>query len=167
MYLSHEPDHAVPPLFPFTPFGSTAMEDTDLNVRRHAQCSAAHGLEYNGFAWDCQGGKKVKQGRNGTLATTIRSKAGQPPSWNNSLAVDYDGLDFEDEVSEMVTRNVFTWLRGEDGFPVAERAIREHEWIGNLESDDDSPIEGDVRSTAGRNLGGWLLGVSTKRSNSL
>lgn len=167
MYLSHEPDHAVPPLFPFAPFGSTAIEDTDLNVRRHAQCSAAHGLEYNGFTWDCQGGKKVKQGINGTLVITIRVKAGQPPSWNNSLAVDYDSLDFEEEESEMVTRNVFTWLRGEDGFPVAERAIREHEWINNLESDDDSPIEGDVQSTAGRNLGGWLLGVSTRGPNSL
>jgi hypothetical protein len=61
----------------------------------------------------------------------------------------------------MVTRNVFTWFRGEDGFPVAERAIREHEWIENLQSDDDSPIEEDVRSTARENLGDWLLGLST------
>ncbi|KAG6365547.1 hypothetical protein INS49_007158 [Diaporthe citri] len=145
MYLSHEPDHAVPPLFPFAPFGCTAMEDTDLD-----------------------GGKKVEQGRNGKLAIAIRAKAGRPSvAGNNSFAVVYDSLDPEDEVSEMVTRNVFTWLRGEDGFPVAERSIREHEWIENLESDDDSPIDGDVRSTAGRNLGGWLLGVSTRRSNSL
>ncbi|KAG9256350.1 uncharacterized protein F5Z01DRAFT_649941 [Emericellopsis atlantica] len=32
------------------------------------------------------------------------------------------------------------------GFPVAERAIRQHEWIDNLQSDDDSPIEGDSLS---------------------
>jgi hypothetical protein len=25
------------------------------------------------------------------------------------------------------SRNIFTWLRDEGGFPVAERAIREHE----------------------------------------
>ncbi|KAI1397209.1 hypothetical protein F4819DRAFT_472726 [Hypoxylon fuscum] len=167
MYLSHEPGHAVPPLFPFAPFGSTAMEDTNLDVRLHARCPAAHGLEYSDFIWDCHGGQKVKQGINDALAITIRAKAGRPPSWNNSVAVDYDSLDLEDEVSEMVTRNVFTWLRGEDGFPVAERAIREHEWIENLESDDDSPIEGDVRSTAGENLGGWLLGISTRTSYSL
>lgn len=168
MYLSHEPDHAVPPLFPFPPFGCTAMEDTDLDVRRHARCSAAHGLEYSCFTWDCQGGKKVEQVRNGTLVNAIRAKARKPSvTIDNSFAVDYDSLDPEDEVSEMVTRNLFTWLRGEDGFPVAERSIREHEWIENLESDDDSPIDGDVRSTAGRNLGGWLLGVSTRRSNSL
>lgn len=110
----------------------------------------------------------VEQGRDGTLAIATRMKTGKPPIPDgNSCAVDYDSLDPEDEVSEMVTRNVFTWLRGEDGFPVAERSIREHEWIENLESDDDSPIDGDVQSTAGRNLGGWLLGVSTRRSNSL
>jgi hypothetical protein len=167
MYLSHRPFHASPPIFPFAPFGSTAIEDTDLDVRRHVGCMAVHGLGYGGFTWDCQGGKKVEQGVDDPLAATIRIKAGQPPSWNDTVAVNFDSMDLEDEVSEMVTRNVFTWLRDDDGFPVAERAIREHEWIDNLESDDDSPIEGDIRSTAGENLGRWLLGVSTKRSNSL
>lgn len=167
MYLCHEPAHAVAPLFPFPPFGSTAIEDTDLDVRRHTRCQAAHGLEYSGFTWDCQSGHKVEQGKTNTMGTTIRLKTGKPPALNHSTAVDYDSLDFEDEVSEMVTRNVFTWLRGEDGFPVAERAIREHEWIENLESDDDSPIQGDVCSTAGGNLSRWFLGLSTQRSNSL
>lgn len=167
LYLSHGPDHA--PLFPFAPFGRTAMEDTELDVRRHARCSAAHGLEYSCFTWDCQDGKKVEQGRNRTQAIAIRAKAGKTSvTSNNNLTVNYDSLDPEgDEVSEVVTRNIFTWLRGENGFPVAERSIREHEWIENLESDDDSPTDGDIRSTTGRNLGGWLLGVSTRRSNSL
>ncbi|KAM7191174.1 immunoglobulin variable region used by the ITC63B heavy chain [Rhypophila sp. PSN 637] len=147
MYLSHESDHAVPPLFPFAPFGSTAMVDTDLNVRRHSGCSAAHGLGYGGFTWDCQDGKKVEQRTSGARATTIRVKGREPPGWKNTAPVDYGMLDPEEDVSEMVTRNVFTWLRGEDGFPVAERAICEHEWIRNLESDDDSPIEGDAWST--------------------
>lgn len=167
-YLCHEPGHAVPLLFPFPPFGHTAMEDTDLDVRRHSRCSAAHGLEYSSFTWDCWGGKKVEQGINGTLPIVIRAKAGKPSiDGSNNVAVVYDNLDAEDEMSEMVTRNIFTWLRGEDGFAATERSIREHEWIDNLESDDDSPIDGDVRSTAGRNLGGWLLEVSARRSNSL
>lgn len=167
MYLSHEQAHAIQPLFPFAPFGSTALEDADLDVRRHVQCSAVHGLIYDGFTWDCNNGRKVYQGIEDVQAATIRSKATQPPRWNSSATVIYDNMDTEDEVSEMITRNVFTWLRGDDGFPAAERAIREHEWIENLESDDDSPIEGDVRSTAGGKLGGWLLGVSTSRSNSI
>jgi hypothetical protein len=40
----------------------------------------------------------------------------------------------------MVVRNISTWLRDEDGFPVAERAIREHEWINNFDSDDHNPV---------------------------
>jgi hypothetical protein len=81
--------------------------------------------------------------------------------------VDYEEYDSEDENSEMVTRNIFTWLRGDDGFPVAERAIREHEWIDNLDSEDDEPIEGDVHSSFDGHLHGWLLETSTQRSNSI
>lgn len=47
----------------------------------------------------------------------------------------------------MVTRNIFIWLRGADGFRVAERAIYKHEQIEDLESGDDSPIENNVRLT--------------------
>jgi hypothetical protein len=117
----------------------------------------------------CEEGKVVEQGRSGTSSSpSARVKNGlSSESADCSVAVDYADLDLEDDVSEMVTRNVFTWLRGEDGFPVAERAIREHEWIDNLQSDDDGPIEGDTLSSfGGGNSGRWLLGVSTQRSNS-
>lgn len=166
MYLSHEQNHAIPPLFPFAPFGFTALEDTDLDVRRHAQCSAVHGLLYDGFTWKCHDARKIGQ-RRSEMCSTIRLKAAHPSGWDSGITVGYDNMDVEDEVSEMTTRNIFTWLRGEDGFPVAERAIREHEWIENLESDDDSPVEGEVRSTAGENVGRWLLKSSTKTSSSL
>lgn len=57
--------------------------------------------------------------------TPLRLKAGRPTS---DICVDYDDLDGEDDdASAMVTRNIFTWLRDVDGFPVAEKAIREHE----------------------------------------
>ncbi|KAK2594298.1 hypothetical protein QQS21_008004 [Conoideocrella luteorostrata] len=166
-YLCHEQDHTVPPLFPFAPFGFTSMEDTDLNVRQHAKCSAVHGLLQHSFTWDCNDGRTTAREKTNLAKATIRFKARRPPGWNSSASVNFENFDIEDEVSEMVTRNVFTWLRGNDGFPVAEREIREHEWIENLESDDDSPIEGDIRSAYGGNTGGWLLGVLTKRSNSL
>jgi len=105
------------------------------------------------------------------VATTVPriplcAKNGQPT--DDNISVTYDNLDNEDDdCSEMVTRNIFTWLRDEDGFPVAERAIREHEWIDNLDSDDDCPITGDAQSTVGGNLHGWLLKTMTQRSNSL
>ena len=138
-----------------------------LTFIEHAQCSAVRGLGYLSFTWDCQGGKKFEQRTDDALANSISAKIGQALS-SNDIAVDYDSLDFEDdfqyEVSEMATGNVFTWLRGEDGFPVAERASREHDWIENLESDDDSPIRGDAGSASGGNLGGWLSGSLTTRS---
>jgi len=41
------------------------------------------------------------------------------------------------------------WLRDTDGFPVAERGIRKHEWIDDLYGPDDEAAspEGDGRST--------------------
>ena len=97
----------------------------------------------------------------------IRQKTRPPLSRSSKVEVDYDDYDSDDDTSEMVTRNIFTWLRGQDGFPVAERAIRQHEWIDNLDSDDDEPIEGDIRSTVGGHLHGWLLKTSTQKSNSI
>ncbi|KAF7544400.1 hypothetical protein G7Z17_g9990 [Cylindrodendrum hubeiense] len=88
-----------------------------------------------------EGGKKIEQRKHASL-TTIRPKYGQLADHGDDIDVDYDGLDSEDENSEMVTRNIFTWLRGEDGFPIAEREIREHQWIDNLDDDDDALIKG-------------------------
>jgi hypothetical protein len=163
MYLSHDQSYTVPPLFPFAPFGSTAITDTNIDVRQHARCETSHGLEYGSLTWRCRGGQRA--------AITVpkiplRPKNGQPTDGN--ISVTYDNLDNEDDdCSEMVTRNIFTWLRDEDGFPVAERAIREHEWIDNLDSDDDCPTTGEAQSTVGGNLHGWLLKTMTRRSNSL
>ncbi|KAH6706238.1 hypothetical protein BKA61DRAFT_558683 [Leptodontidium sp. MPI-SDFR-AT-0119] len=163
MYLSHDQYYTTPPLFPFPPFGSTAITDTNIDVRQHAQCETSHGLEYEGLTWRCRSGQRTT-----TTFPRIpfRTKDGQLT--NGNISITYDKLDNEDDdCSEMVTRNIFTWLRDDDGFPIAERAIREHEWIDNLDSDDDCPITGDAQSTAGGNLHGWLLKTMTKRSNSL
>jgi hypothetical protein len=162
MYLSHDQYYTVPPLFPFAPFGSTAIADTNIDVRQHARCETSHGLEYEGLTWRCRGVQSTAT----VPRILLRAKDGQPTDGN--ISVTYDNLDNEDDdCSEMVTRNIFTWLRDEDGFPVAERAIREHEWIDNLDSDEDCPITGDAQSTVGGNLHGWLLKTMARRSNSL
>lgn len=166
LFLCHGINYTNTPLFPFPPFGSTALEDTNLDVHEHSSCGRDHGLKYAHLTWHCNDGTEIKQGPEAPTVAT-RPKNGQRSNHGSDIDVDYDDYDSEDENSEMVTRNIFTWLRGEDGFPVAERAIREHEWIDNLDSDDDAPIEGDVCSTAGGNLHGWLLKSSTQRSNSI
>ncbi|KAK6218916.1 immunoglobulin variable region used by the ITC63B heavy chain [Colletotrichum tabaci] len=184
MYLAHGPTHAVPPLFPFAPFGRTALQDADLDVRQHTQCPALHRLVYAGFVWDCRGGgRNVKQGACGDGvaddAALIRVKASElsrVAEVDDTIAVDYSGLDREDgdEMSEIVTRNIFCWLRGDDGYPVAERALRQHDWINDADSDDDNDDDGpgqgreDSRSLFGdTRLSRWLLGVATGRCNSL
>lgn len=164
MYLCHDQPYNVPPLFPFAPFGSTAIVDTNIDVRQHAQCRAGHGLEYEGLSWHCRGGQRAAIH---VPRISLRTKNGE--SIGGTIPVNYDNLDDEDDDnSEMVSRNIFTWLRDDDGFPIAERAIREHAWIDNLtDSDDDCPITGDTQSTVGGNLHGWLLKTNTQRSNSL
>ncbi|KAH6892365.1 hypothetical protein B0T10DRAFT_483682 [Thelonectria olida] len=164
LYLCHDKNYANPPLYPFAPFGSTALVDTNLDVREHALCGRNHCLQYAGFTWVCQGGTTSEQSKHDItpLLTTIRPKHGQSSHYDVNIDIDYneDDSDDEDESSEMVTHNIFTWLRSNDGFPVAERAIREHEWIDNLNDDDDAPIRGGA-------LHGWILRTSTQRSNSI
>jgi hypothetical protein len=166
LFLCHGINYTIPPLFPFPPFGSSSLNDTNLEVREHSLCGKGHGLQYAYFTWVGTNGTEIRQEPE-TPITSIRPKKELLLTYPQEVEIDYDDCDSEDETSAMVTRNMFTWLRGEDGFPVAERAIREHEWIDNLDSDDDAPIEGDVRSTAGGNLHGWLLKTSTQRSISI
>ena len=43
---------------------------------------------------------------------------------DGNISVTYDNLDNEDDdYSEMVTRNIFTWLRDEDGFLVTQIVV--------------------------------------------
>lgn len=162
MYLPHHQYCTNPPLFPFAPFGSTAVKDTNIDVRQHIHCQTRHGHEYEGFFWRCRGGKQAAH----LAKMPLRVKNGQ--STDHNIVVGYKSLDKEDEeMSEMVASNIFIWLRGIDGFPTAERSIREHEWLDNIDSENDSPISGDAQSTAGGNLHGWLSKTMSKRSVSL
>ncbi|GKU06598.1 unnamed protein product [Fusarium langsethiae] len=165
-FLCHGMGYTTTPLFPFAPFGSTALYDTNLDVREHLLCGRDHVISYIGLTWRGDDGTEIEQ-KPEVPSIVTRPNTGKLLRCSPEVDVDYDDYDSEDETSEMVTRNISTWLRGEDGFPVAERAIREHEWIDNLDSDDDEPIEGDVRSTVGGRLHGWLLKTSTQRSNSI
>ncbi|KAJ4007423.1 hypothetical protein NW766_010108 [Fusarium irregulare] len=166
LFLCHVMDYTIPPLFPFPPFGSTDLDDTNLEVHEHLLCGKDHSLTYAGLTWRSNDGTEIRQGSEVPVVAT-RPKTGQALNNTSEVEIDYDDYDSDDDTSEMVTRNIFTWLRGQDGFPVAERAIRQHEWVDNLDSDDDEPIEGDVRSTVGGHLHGWLLKTSTQRSNSI
>jgi hypothetical protein len=126
LYLCHGTDYTTAPLFPFPPFGSTALDDTSLDVHEHSLCGKDQSLNYVRMTWHCNDGTEVKQGPEVPIAVE-RPKPGRVLNKNSDVDVDYDDHESNDENSEMVTRNIFTWLPGQDGFPVAARAIREHE----------------------------------------
>lgn len=161
MYLSHEPFNSHPPLFPWAPFGYTAILDVELNVREHIRCPGKHGLQLKSITWECLGPKIS------ITLPTVPLRYLNGTSEETNICVPFDSLDPDDDTSEMVTRNMFTWLREDAGYPLAEKAIRQHEWIAGWESDDDSPITGDALSSVGVNLHGWIAKTITKRSNSL
>lgn len=51
LFLSRSDRHVRLPLVQWKPFGSTPLEDADLEVRNHAGCEG-HMLYYQGFEWD-------------------------------------------------------------------------------------------------------------------
>ncbi|KAK4241624.1 hypothetical protein C8A03DRAFT_40980 [Achaetomium macrosporum] len=157
LFLSQSMDHTQPPIVPFQPFGLTAIADCNLKVQEHARCRSSHGLYYSSWAWDCRDGAQEGEG--------------QETADDSQIPVDYSCMDREIDGSETVTYSIFMWLRGTEGFTPAERAIREHEWINNLDESDDenaSP-EGDGRSIGARrkaNVGSWMARAVTYRRNS-
>ncbi|KAF5254455.1 hypothetical protein FANTH_713 [Fusarium anthophilum] len=163
--------YRFPPMFPHAPLGSTAVEDLDLDVRLHTACQGGHTLEFSKITWTCAGGKKeVHEAAAMTRVTRPLLKSSQPAA---TSLVDYRGLDPDRDISEQVTRNIFTWMREMDGFPISERTIYKHDWLDDGDSDDGDRncAEGDGGSTMGCDLGvtvgGWISGVMTARCNSL
>jgi hypothetical protein len=172
MFLSQAMDHTHPPLVPFEPFGATAIVDCNLEVQAHTRCDTRHRLSYAGWSWDCRDGPLSRLPPQ-VLITAPVDRIPQRKDECQDVEVDYSHMDRENDSSERVTRSIFMWLRGEDGFPLAEREIWEHEWIDNLyDSDGESPSpEGDGRSTSIRRgasmgtVGAWTLRTVTYRRN--
>jgi hypothetical protein len=154
LYLSHSSSYTSSPIVAFQPSGFTRLSDTNLDVREHVLCGKDHRLVFIRFAWVSTDQATRKQGSQ--TATSFRLKCSPTIKLDGIADIDYDDIDSEDEDSEMVTRNIFTWLRGENGFPVAEKEIREHPWIDNLEDDDDGDVPN--KSYAGSITG--ITGVS-------
>ncbi|ENH64795.1 hypothetical protein FOC1_g10000216 [Fusarium oxysporum f. sp. cubense race 1] len=163
--------YRFPPIYPYPPLGSTAVEDLDLDVRLHIACQGGHGLELSNITWTCAGSKNEVQ--EAVALTTIICPSLKSSHPTAASLIDYRGLGPDKDISEQVTRNVFMWMREIDGFPINEREIHKHEWFndGDSDGDDSNCAEGDCGSTMGCNLsvkvGGWISGVMTARCNSL
>lgn len=133
LYLSQTEGWLRAPTCPWAPFGSTPLDDVDIEVRLHADC-AGHGLQYMGFTWDCLGhGLLVSTENVGDEWEVYRDPsdaAAHGSETRNYPAVDYRGLHFEmEDLSERATRSIFKWLRGSKGFKLGEWEILQHEWF--------------------------------------
>ncbi|EKJ76091.1 hypothetical protein FPSE_03723 [Fusarium pseudograminearum CS3096] len=170
MFLIQEQRRDIPPIYPYPPLGETNIRDTDLGVQVHAYCPTPHELQFLSIAWNCVGGRKDIQ-TTGCIPPISRDKGFKIEE--GDCEVHYTFLDRDRDLSEGVTRNMFTWMRDMDGFTVAEREICRHEWIDAFDSDsDDESVdpEGDGKSTTGPSeaqVGYWLVRSMTRRCDSI
>lgn len=171
MFLAQEPARDFPPIYPYPPLGETSIRDTDLGVQLHAHCPARHSLQFLSIAWNCVGGKKDIQTTEYVPLLSSNYTINNPQDEDEATGVDYSLLDRDRDLSEGVTRNLFSWMRDMDGFTVAEREIYRHEWIEDFDSDEESvEPEGDGRSTTGlmvAQMGCWMANSMTRRCNSI
>ena len=122
LYLTQEEHHTRWPICQWAPFGATALKDTDIDVRLHANCTG-HSLQYAGWKWMCRNGRVVHQLSEPSLAPTFPLAEPIMPN----ITVNYEALNYEEECASVnATRSMFGWLRFE-GYPPDEKKI--HEWI--------------------------------------
>ena len=134
LFLCQSRNHTRTPICQWKPFGKTPKDDVDLEVKVHEHCEG-HGLQYQGFVWDCTEGEIKLL----SIQQCPYKIFGQPSIQEGQYTVPivWKGLNCEQEaISENATRNIFSWLRS-DGYPPYEKAIFEHEWFMTYDSDEE------------------------------
>ncbi|KAJ5789864.1 uncharacterized protein N7518_006875 [Penicillium psychrosexuale] len=153
--------HDRPPIWPWKPFGSTPICDTDLGVRHHVQC--AHCLEYESWEWMLTNDDSIRDFRKDNSESTDQTPHSAPNMTPAALS-DYKYDFFTQTHSEGSTCGIFGWLRG-TGYPLSEKPIYQHSWV-DLESSDEEEepddAESDVekhRSAKKKHVDTWLDGI--------
>ncbi|KAG6030171.1 hypothetical protein E4U19_000580 [Claviceps sp. Clav32 group G5] len=172
MFLSQTEFQCEPSFVPFPPFGTIAVKDCFLEVHSHASCSSSHELLYAGWKWD--GHEDVQDAQD--TETTLLEFSEATGHAIASTAVHYDKLDCDRCRLSIFTKEIFRWLRELDGWPVAERDIRDWmdkecmggiDWSWEYDYESASP-EGDGKSTTfRRHVSPWLSRTITKRSRTI
>ncbi|KAM4065106.1 hypothetical protein HRG_004556 [Hirsutella rhossiliensis] len=131
-----------PPIYPYPPPGATAIEDLNLDVRTHALCPGKHGLRFSKIRWTCVGGRnEIQEAENICTLSRDTTNLPWPDTGEAAFVPDCHRLHPRMDLSDMVTRNVFMWMREIDGFPIAERAIYHHEWLDGLHRDPHCTVD--------------------------
>lgn len=170
LFLTQTKWHTNPPLSAWPLFGTTELKDVNLEVEEHISCGS-HFLYYDSWTWSCRDKNNFFCHR---PSHSIPRLHPAQRVIDATIPVSYHAFDPDEEsASENATMNNFNWLRGTDGYPVAERDIRNHEWLreetdsDDIESEDsDQTHNGQKRTrTQARRLPTkWLLYTETKHA---
>ena len=124
------------PVCPWPPFGATALESTEIEIRQHAQC-IGHCLQYVSWRWESATGSATVEDRGCDINACDYQSAG------SFLRAATTTMSLRSEtLSELATRGIFGWIRPH-GFPAEEKAIRSHEWF-DLDETDEEAVDSDV-----------------------
>ncbi|KAJ5360826.1 hypothetical protein N7517_010017 [Penicillium concentricum] len=173
-------NHGYLTVWPWKPFGSTKVCDTDILLREHLGCGC-HVLGYENWAWELGDGSRVEDTgvsarfswlSSSTSLSVSPSATGsmclscpKPEVTSTDLPAIPKGCEYDlysDCRSTNPTRGIFGWLRM-DGFPANEKGIYQHSWVVVGEDSDEEVDEHEPDgSTAGARAGrveDWLGGV--------
>ncbi|EIT82309.1 hypothetical protein AO1008_02659 [Aspergillus oryzae 100-8] len=132
-----------PLLSPYRPFGYVDLRNISIDVRLHYSCN--HQLRYYCWNWKCEEGQvSIDFGMSYGLKAVESS---MEPNTLRSTDLDKEEI-FDDTLSELATRNIFSWTSFSEGTRSEERELWKHEWLELLvdrndgaESSESSPSE--------------------------
>jgi hypothetical protein len=158
LFLSRSDNHVRCPIVQWKPFGSTPVEDVNVEVRLHCDCGG-HQLQYQGLLWNNGDGKYSLD--HATLQPT-NLPVTPPYDSGEQVLVSYEALNRTDEdICENATRSILSWLRS-DGWARHEIEMSKHPWLENYVSESESENEDEVASDDGvKNLSyvaSWVHG---------
>ncbi len=165
LFLSQSGFYSRVPVCQWRPFGVTPLGDTDIGIRIHAECEG-HGLQYQGFSWDCANGKSASPPVDNTdICISPTRSPTQHLGVARQTPVSYGALDREKEfASENATRSIFGWLRVE-GYASNEKEIWRHQWFEILDSDEEEQEQNEStsrnRSKSSSHVESWLSDLSS------
>jgi hypothetical protein len=142
-----------PPICPWRPFGAIPFEEAELEVQVHSSCG--HLFKYCGWSWDLMPRSSSLDAGYRQISPCKVAVDIMPRISKQTIITKISS----DIASETATRSIFSWLRG-DGWPRAEKHIREHEWISGFgdDSDDGGNMSKDsTKSSDSTSIRRWLL----------
>jgi hypothetical protein len=158
LFLSRSDNHVRCPIVQWKPFGSTPVEDANVEVRLHCDCGG-HQLQYKGLLWNNVDGKSSLD--QATLQPT-NLPVSPPYDGGKQVLVSYEALNRKrDAVCENATRNILSWLRS-DGWARYEKEMSKHPWLqwhtskSECEDEDEAASDDGVKDLL--YVASWVYG---------